>query len=117
VVLLLAGLAVAGCSGGSDGAASTVPTQLTVTRSDDSGPTSTVELDCAGADAAACARVVALLPGLAPAYGEVCTQIYGGPERIEVRGTVDGTPVRVEVTRENGCEIDRYDRMETALGG
>ncbi len=106
---------VAGCSGGSDSAAATVPTALTVTRSDDSGPTSTTELDCAGADAAVCERVVALLPDLAPAEGEVCTQIYGGPERIEVRGTVNGAPVRVEVTRTNGCEIARYDELEAAL--
>ena len=60
---------------------------------------------------------MALLPALAPAEGEVCTQIYGGPERIEVRGTVNGAPVQVEVTRTNGCEIARYDQLEAALAG
>ena len=64
-----------------------------------------------------CERVVALLPDLAPAEDEVCTQIYGGPERIEVRGTVNGAPVQVEVTRANGCEIARYDELEAALRG
>ena len=110
-------MAVAGCSGGSDGGASTAPSWLTVTRSDDSGPVSTVELDCAGADAAVCARVVRLLPDLRPKPDEVCTQIYGGPERIAVSGTVDGTPVRVEVTRSDGCQIARYDLLDAALTG
>jgi hypothetical protein len=108
---------VAGCSGGSDSAASTAPTELAVTRSDDSGSSPPVDLDCAGAGAPVCARVVALLPELRPAPDEVCTQIYGGPERIEVRGTVGGAPVRVEVTRTNGCEIGRYDTLEAALRG
>ena len=117
LVLLLAGLAVAGCSGGYDGAASTAPSQLTVTRSDDSGPVSTTDLDCAGADAAVCASVVRLLPDLRPKPDEVCTQIYGGPERIAVSGTVDGTPVQVEVTRTNGCEIARYEMLDAALKG
>ena len=109
---------MAGCSGGSGSAASTTgATELTVTRSDDSGSGPGVDLDCAGAGAAVCERVVALLPELRPAPDEICTQVYGGPERIEVRGTVEGVPVRVEVTRTNGCEIDRYDKLEAALRG
>jgi hypothetical protein len=62
-----------------------------------------------------CAEVVALLPRLRPEPDEVCTQIYGGPERIVVTGTVDGEPVRAEVTRQNGCEIARYDLLAEAL--
>jgi hypothetical protein len=61
--------------------------------------------------------VVKLLPELAPKADEVCTAIYGGPEGIEVRGTVDGAPVRVEVKRTNGCEIARYELLDTALKG
>ena len=45
----------------------------------------------------------------------ICTQIYGGPQRIVVTGTVEGDPVTAEVTRANGCEIDRYDRLAEAL--
>jgi hypothetical protein len=72
------------------------------------------ELDC-GADDVACAEVVALLPRLRPEPDEICTQIYGGPQRIVVTGTVQGDPVTAEVTRVNGCEIDRYDRLAEAL--
>jgi hypothetical protein len=60
--------------------------------------------------------VVALLPRLRPEPGEVCTEIYGGPERLVVEGTAGGTPRRVEVSRIDGCEIRRYDLLEAALG-
>lgn len=40
----------------------------------------------------------------------VCTEIYGGPERVRVRGTVKGKKVDATFTRSNGCEIDRYER-------
>ena len=60
---------------------------------------------------------ITLPPDLRPADGEVCTEIYGGPERLVVEGVVDGDPVMVEVTRTNGCEIDRFDRLEAALAG
>ena len=55
------------------------------------------------------ARRVALDPG------EVCTQIYGGPENITVTGLVEGDPVTAVVTRVNGCEIARYDLLTKAL--
>jgi hypothetical protein len=60
---------------------------------------------------------VALLPELRPDPGEVCAQIYGGPERMVVEGVIGGDPVRAQVTRTDGCEIARYDRLEAALRG
>ena len=63
----------------------------------------------------ACDRVIALLPRLRPDPDEVCTQIYGGPERRLVSGTVGGLPVDVEVTRADGCQIARYDLLTAAL--
>jgi hypothetical protein len=59
---------------------------------------------------------VALLPRLRPQPGEVCTEIYGGPERLVVEGTVEGVRRRVEASRVNGCEIARYDLLQGALG-
>ena len=88
-----------------------------MTRSDDTALPRTVDLDCPGAGAAVCERVVRLLPELRPVPREICTEVYGGPERIEVSGVVDDLPVRVEVTRLNGCEISRYDKLDAALGG
>lgn len=73
------------------------------------------ELDCAGPDRALCDRIAALLPALAPEPGEVCAEIYGGPERIVVSGRLDGAPVSRELTRTNACEIARYDRLQAVL--
>jgi hypothetical protein len=68
----------------------------------------------------ACARI-ASTPGVAallapPPVDEVCTQIYGGPGRALVRGTLRGRPVDLAFTRRNGCEIDRYDRILELFG-
>jgi hypothetical protein len=41
--------------------------------------------------------------------GAVCTQIYGGPDLVEVEGTLHGEEVATELTRTNGCEIERFE--------
>lgn len=41
----------------------------------------------------------------------MCTQIYGGSEEAEVTGTRDGEQVQATFSRQNGCEIDRWDRL------
>jgi len=109
-------VAAAGCGGGDDPAGASAPgtTRLTVTEHDGERVVRTIDLPC-GAGDVACAEVVALLPRLRPDPDEVCTQVYGGPERLTVTGTVDGEPVRVEVTRVNGCQIARYDLLTEAL--
>ena len=110
-------LALAGCGDDDDApaaATTTGATRLTVTEYDDQEVVRTTELACDAGDVV-CAEVVALLPRLRPEPDEVCTQIYGGPERIVVTGTVEGDPVRAEVTRANGCEIARYDLLAAAL--
>jgi hypothetical protein len=49
---------------------------------------------------------------LAPVPPDVaCTEIYGGPQTAVVEGTLDGQPVRIELSRVNGCEIDRWDAV------
>lgn len=107
----LVALALVGC-GGDDEAAAPV-TSLTVREYDGEALTRTLALDCEGGGT--CARVVALLPRLAADPGEVCTQIYGGPERRVVSGVVEGRPVDIEVTRTDGCQITRYDLLTEAL--
>jgi hypothetical protein len=44
--------------------------------------------------------------------GTVCTQIYGGPEVARVRGRLRGRQVDAVFDRTNGCEIERWDRVE-----
>ncbi len=109
-------LALTGCGAGGDGPAASRPggPRLTVTAYDGERVVRTTELACGPGDTV-CAEVVALLPRLVPEPDEVCTQIYGGPERIVVEGTGDGDPGRAEVTRTDGCEIARHDLLTGAL--
>lgn len=46
---------------------------------------------------------------------QMCTHIYGGPHVASVTGTVDGTEVDANFSREDGCEIDRWDSMGAVL--
>ena len=105
-----------GCSGGSGGGSAGGDTTLVVRHYDGDRLVKTTRLDCTVKDGA-CARVVALLPRLSPEPDEACTQVYGGPERLIVEGTLDGEAVSKEVTRTDGCQIARYDLLSQALAG
>ena len=45
----------------------------------------------------------------------VCTEIYGGPQRARVVGTVAGKSIWVTFNRTNGCNIDRWQRVSPWL--
>jgi len=100
-------------------AAPPLPAQLTVSVDDGSGGVTTYSLSCepAGGDhpdpAAACA---ALAVAGAEAFGppdpnQACTEIYGGPQTATVTGTLAGAPVNSTFSRQNGCEIARWDAL------
>ena len=40
-----------------------------------------------------------------------CTEIYGGPDEATVAGSISGQEVSATLTRGNGCEIERFDRL------
>lgn len=88
------------------------------------GTTTTWTLGCDPVDGdhpdaeAACAALAESGAGaFAPVPADqMCTQIYGGPQVAEVTGTVDGTAVAATFSRENGCEIARWDALEPVLG-
>jgi hypothetical protein len=65
----------------------------------------------------ACSKLVAggakLFAGTPP--DTACTEIYGGPERARIVGVVRGKRVWVTVTRSNGCEITRWERLSPWL--
>jgi hypothetical protein len=50
------------------------------------------------------------------AADQVCTQIYGGPETATVHGTWRGAPVDASFSRQDGCEIARWDAVAGLLG-
>lgn len=60
----------------------------------------------------ACSRLEQLVDPFGPVPKNVaCTEIYGGPQVAEVRGTFRGKPVNTTFTRTNGCEIERWNRV------
>jgi hypothetical protein len=57
-----------------------------------------------------CGQVLLLSPDdLEPVPPQVpCPEIYGGPDTLRVEGTLEGKAVEATLTRENGCEIERF---------
>ena len=75
----------------------------------------TTEVRCASADESKlCGAVGDIDPKtFEPVPGNVaCTQQYGGPETATVKGTLNGDPIDAKFSRENGCEITRWDAAE-----
>jgi hypothetical protein len=64
-----------------------------------------------GADDAACDATaeldVAALDPVSP--DTACTEIFGGPDTASLEGTIEGEEVNADLTRSNGCEIERFD--------
>jgi hypothetical protein len=64
----------------------------------------------------ACAALAAHPEALEPVPADAaCTQIYGGDETAEVSGIVTGRRVKASFSRENGCEISRWDALAPLL--
>lgn len=65
-----------------------------------------------------CPQLTVTAADFAPVRSDqACTMIFGGPERAEVEGVIDGTPVSGSFERSNGCEISRYKNVVVALLG
>jgi hypothetical protein len=121
LVLVLAVAAVAcGCARSSDEEPSEPETDLEISvwRAGSDGPVRIWTLECPGGGslpnaAEACERLADLgEKAFAPVPdGVACTQIYGGPQVAEVRGTFEGDAVNARFNRTNGCEIERWDRV------
>jgi len=133
LALALAGCAALGpsdeeaCSGGAAPGCDGVPApQLEVTlwpEGEDRGAPVSATLACrlsAGdvADAeAACALLAAEgVEALAPVPADaICTELYGGPQEAIITGSLDGAQVTARLSRVNGCEIDRWERLASLL--
>lgn len=62
--------------------------------------------------AAACDKLAAMARPFRPVPPDaVCTQVFGGPQRALVAGTLRGRRVRARFARNDGCEIARWDRV------
>ena len=125
VVALTLVVAVAAC-GGSDEAgqpdAPATSVEVTLWPEGRSGGSQQAVLTCEPVGGShphaqeACAALEEELDALEPVPGDVaCTQIFGGPEEARIAGVVGGNAVDSMFSRNNGCEIDRWDRLAPVL--
>ncbi|MEW1700031.1 SSI family serine proteinase inhibitor [Streptomyces sp. NPDC093249] len=105
------------------------PDSLTVTVSQSGNPSADGTFDLTCDDRAdgnhparedACARLGRLAEEGANPFKEVpadqiCTQVYGGPALAHITGTWQGRSVDARFSRANGCEIDRWEKLEPVL--
>jgi hypothetical protein len=116
-LILVAVALVAGCgeddvpSGGPSPGPALAALEITV-----DGKSATVACDTAS-ESRECGIVDAVDPAVfepTPA-DTACTQQYGGPEKATVRGTLRGEEVDASFSRENGCEIARWEDAQALL--
>jgi Subtilisin inhibitor-like len=48
--------------------------------------------------------------------GVMCSMIYGGPQTAAISGTWHGRPVAATYSRENGCQVARWNKIAAVLG-
>jgi hypothetical protein len=116
IALILAALAfLAGC-GEDDEQPAAPASELASLEITVDGKSATVE--CASADDSPECGTVAELDAAVfePTPGDTaCTQQYGGPEKATVTGTFRGEEVDATFSRENGCEIARWQDASELL--
>jgi hypothetical protein len=118
VLILVALVLVAGCGEDDETEApASTPAQfadLTVTV--ENGAAKSVQCD-APDDSEVCGALADIDPKtFEPVPGnQACTQQYGGPETATVKGTLDGKEVDAKFSRENGCEIERWEAAKPLL--
>lgn len=130
--MMLSGVFVAGLSLAGGGAAGAVAAEgvpgaargdrLVVTVDDGAGQVATYVLEChptggTHPDAeGACGRLDELGGPVGPAgEGQLCTMLYGGPQKATVTGSWLGAPVDARYNRTNGCEAARWKEMAPVL--
>jgi LysM repeat protein len=129
-VALTAALAACGGAGSGSTAASTSLTITTRTGSATVLVPSEATLECGGdtpkatgfladAPAPACAAVESGAVSTvmkSQKSGQLCSQIYGGPQTAHLVGTVDDKKVDLRVDRTDGCGVSDWTTLEAILG-
>ena len=128
-LVALVAVAAAGCGGeSSDSSGSPTATrpagsgetklEINVSIGGSEAPTKMWTLECPDGGTlphpnAACAKLATMDDPFAPVpKDKACTQIFGGPEVADVTGTFKGKPVNAHFDKGNGCEIERWNRVE-----
>jgi hypothetical protein len=117
LLTLLAGCGEGDEAGGGGSAPPAAELTVTVRPEGPGGPVNERRVVCErlGAGERVCrnltAQRLAPVPRTTP-----CTAIYGGPNVAHVTGTLRGEPVDTRFSREDGCQIARWDRNRDLLG-
>ncbi len=130
--LAVALAAMLAACGGSGSGSSDAATQLTITARTGSESVlvpSDATLECDGAATAtgylakaaepACAAVrdgVVATVKQAQKTGQLCSQIYGGPQTAHITGTANGKSVNLRIGRTDGCGVADWQTLEPLLG-
>ena len=121
---VLVALAVGGCGGdngdssGKGGGNGGGDVHLSIVASDGRGHVrrdSVVCSDTGGDGRCVIARRLADFLASKPDPRRACTEIYGGPERARVTGTIAGRAVDRRFSRTNGCDISDWERAQPLI--
>lgn len=76
-----------------------------------SGEPQTAEVDCDEETAPDCEAAASLDASDFDAVpsDQACTELFGGPDVATLKGSIEGVEIDTELTRANGCEIERFD--------
>jgi hypothetical protein len=117
---VLAAATLAACGADDEQPASAVPagtTQLSVEVKGAGPDPVRIELRCGGGEPCDRSQLDALAQLVEPDDpARACTEIYGGPERAHLTGTLEGRAVDVGFSRSDGCAIADYEALFAALG-
>jgi hypothetical protein len=129
----LTALALAGCGGeeeagdgsGSGSGTAAPATQLTVRLDPDGdGPEKAKQarISCEGGSGGSggpCAAAERLRPAdFEPTPDDVaCTELFGGPQTATISGTLQREQVEGRFSRQDGCEIARWEKVSALLAG
>jgi len=108
---------------GSSDSSPTADLQISISIRGSEAPTKLWTLHCPPGgtlpDAAeACHKLGQIHDPFAPVpKGTACTQIYGGPEIADVSGTFNGRPVDTQFSRGDGCELERWKKVDFLFPG
>ena len=66
---------------------------------------------------AACAQLAAIKgdPFAETPKNTGCTMLYGGDQKAQITGTYQGRHVDTKVTRTDGCQVARWERLSAVL--
>ena len=126
IFLTAAAVGAAGCGDSDDASSGDAfaegDSSLTVTLDADGpdGPEEemTEEVSCEDStDDEVCQAVAGIdVEALGPVSADTaCTEIFGGPDTVSLEGTIEGEDVDVDLTRANGCEIERFEAATPLL--